>query len=298
MLHSEFMELQFYIMFYLIVFFYGICIGSFLNVVIFRLPKNESLVKRSSHCMTCGTKIRARDNIPVLSWLLLKGKCRNCHEPISKRYPIVESLNCIIYLITFTVLDFNLQSVIYCFFFSALICIAFIDWDTMEMDLHLLIFTAILAIPDIIISVISLVSPEKFQNLHYFITEHSVSLVSHLIGLVCISLPFFLIGEISVPIIEKKFGERFRAIELGDTVLMACGGLLIGWKAVIVSAFLGIIIAGVCGMILKMRDGDSKFAFGPYLAIGLFLGTLFGNQIFDWYIAWVTYNPYEITSIA
>ncbi|MDE5793056.1 MAG: hypothetical protein K2H66_05980, partial [Oscillospiraceae bacterium] len=113
-----------------------------------------------------------------------------------------------------------------------------------------------------------------------------------------ISLPFFLIGEISVPIIEKKFGERFRAIELGDTILMACGGLLIGWKAVIISAFLGIIIAGVCGMILKMRDGDSKFAFGPYLAIGLFLGTLFGNQIFDWYIAWITYNPYEITSIA
>ncbi|MDE6657467.1 MAG: prepilin peptidase, partial [Oscillospiraceae bacterium] len=199
---------------------------------------------------------------------------------------------------TFTVLDFNLQSVMYCFFFSALICIAFIDWDTMEMDLHLLIFIAILAIPDIVISVISLVSVEKFQKLHYFITENSVSLSSHLIGLVCISLPFFLIGEISVPIIEKKFGERFRAIELGDTILMACGGLLIGWKAVIISAFLGIIIAGVCGMILKMRDGDSKFAFGPYLAIGLFLGTLFGNQIFDWYIAWITYNPYEITSIA
>ena len=94
--------------------------------------------------------------------------------------------------------------------------------------------------------------------------------------------------------VSRSFGERFRAIELGDTVLMAAGGLLIGWKAVLVSAFLGIIIAGVCGMILKKRGGESKFAFGPYLAMGLFLGTLFGNQIFDWYIAWVTYDPYAV----
>ncbi len=294
MLHNEFMELPFYLMFYLIIFFYGICIGSFLNVVIFRLPKNESLVKRSSHCMTCGTKIRARDNIPVLSWMLLKGKCRSCGEPISKRYPIVESLNCVIYLITVTVLDFNLQSILYCFFFSALICIAFIDWDTMEMDLRLLLFIAVLAVPDLALSVTALVKPELFQNLPHFVTDQSLSLSSHLIGLVCIALPFFLIGEISVPIIEKKFGERFRAIELGDTVLMACGGLLIGWKAVLVSAFFGIIIAGVCGMILKKRGGESKFAFGPYLAMGLFLGTLFGNQVFDWYIAWVTYDPYAM----
>ncbi|MDE5885419.1 MAG: prepilin peptidase [Oscillospiraceae bacterium] len=294
MLHNEFMELPFYLMFYLIVFFYGICIGSFLNVVIFRLPKNESLIKRSSHCMTCGTKIRARDNIPVLSWMLLKGKCRSCGEPISKRYPIVESLNCIIYLITVTVLDFSLQSILYCFFFSALLCIAFIDWDTMEMDLRLLLFIAVLAVPDLVLSVLALTVPELFQNLPHFVTDQSLSLSSHLIGLLCIALPFFLIGEISIPIIEKKFGERFRAIELGDTVLMACGGLLIGWKAVLVSAFFGIIIAGVCGMILKKRGGESKFAFGPYLAMGLFLGTLYGNQLFDWYIAWVTYDPYTM----
>ena len=122
MLHNEFMELPFYIMFYLIVSFYGLCIGSFLNVVIFRLPKDESLVKRASHCMTCGTKILWRDNIPVLGWLMLKGKCRSCGEPISKRYPIVESLNCIVYLIAFSVMDFSLQTILYCFFFSALIC--------------------------------------------------------------------------------------------------------------------------------------------------------------------------------
>lgn len=293
MLHNEFMELPFYIMFYLIVFFYGICIGSFLNVVIFRLPKGESLVRRSSHCMTCGTKIRARDNIPVLSWLMLHGKCRSCGEPISKRYPVVESLNCMIYLIAFTVLDFSLQTIIYCFFFSVLICIAFIDWDTQEMDISLIIFIAVLAVPDIILSVIRLCSAELFQKLPEFVTAGNLSLSSHLIGLVCIGLPFFLIGEISQPIIEKIFNERFRAIELGDTLLMAAGGLLIGWKATVVSAFFGICIAAVCGLILKKINGESKFAFGPYLAIGLFLGALFGEQLLDWYIAWITYDPMQ-----
>jgi len=293
MLHNEFMETPFYIMFYLIVSFYGLCIGSFLNVVIFRLPKDESLVKRSSHCMTCGAKILWRDNVPVLGWLLLKGKCRSCGEPISKRYPIVEALNWIVYVITFTVLDFSLHTILYCFFFSALICIAFIDWDTQEMDLRILFFIAVLAVPDIIFSVIRLVSEETFRNLPAFLTDGNLSLGSHLTGLVCIGLPFFLIGELSIPIIEKKFGERFRAIELGDTILMAASGLLIGWKAVVISAFFGICTAAVCGLILKRINGESKFAFGPYLAIGLFFGTLFGEQLLDWYIAWVTYDPYQ-----
>ncbi len=294
MLHNEFMETPFYIMFYLIVSFYGLCIGSFLNVVIFRLPKNESLVKRSSHCMTCGAKILPRDNVPVLGWLLLKGKCRSCGEPISKRYPIVESLNCIVYLITFAVLDFSLQTILYCFFFSALICIAFIDWDTQEMDLRVLFFIVVLALPDLILSVIRLVSEETFRNLPAFLTAANLPLSSHLIGLICIGLPFFLIGELSIPVIEKKFGERFRAIELGDTILMAFGGLLIGWKATVISAFFGICLAAVCGLILKRINGESKFAFGPYLAMGLFLGTLFGEQLLNWYIAWVTYDPYAL----
>ena len=230
MLHNQFMELPFYIMFYLIVAFYGLCIGSFLNVVIFRLPKDESLVKRASHCMTCGTKILWRDNIPVLGWLLLKGKCRACGEPISKRYPIVESLNCIVYLVTFAVLDFSLQTILYCFFFSALICIAFIDWDTQEMDLRVLLCIAVLALPDVVLSVIRLVSENTFSAFPEFITAGSLSLQDHLIGLVCIGLPFFLIGEISKPIIERKFGESFRAIELGDTILMAAGGFLIALR--------------------------------------------------------------------
>ncbi len=275
MLHSEFMDIGFYLMFYPIVFFYGICIGSFLNVVIYRLPKNESLIKRSSHCMTCGARIRKRDLVPIFSWLFLKGKCHSCGEKISPRYPIVEALNGIVYVVTFTVMDFNAQSVIYCLFFSILICVGFIDLDTMEMDLRMLGLILLLAVPSALLS-------------------DAISLPDHLIGLVCISVPFFLIGEIVGVYMKKTRGEKVRGIELGDTLLMAAGGALIGWKAVCAAAFLGILFAAVAGLINKYRSGESKFAFGPYLAIGLFLGALFGEAMVDWYIALLTYDPYAV----
>lgn len=292
MLHSEFMDIGFYIMFFPIVFFYGICIGSFLNVVIYRLPRNESLIKRSSHCTTCGAKIRPIDIIPIVSWVfILHGKCRSCGEKISPRYPIVEALNGIIYVVTFAVMDFHLKSLLYCFFFSLLICLGFMDWDTMEMDLRLLAGIVILGIP---LLVISMLSPETVQKLPEFLQFEDVTVLEHLIGLVCVSVPFFIIGEISGAIIRKRTGseEIRRGIELGDTLIMGAGGFLIGWKAALMAAFFGILIAAVCGLINKYRSGESKFAFGPYLAIGLFLGALFGDQIMNWYIAVLTYNPY------
>ena len=291
MLHNEFMNIGFYIMFYPIVFFYGICIGSFLNVVIYRLPRNESLVKRASHCTTCGAKIRVIDIIPIISWVfILHGKCRSCGEKISARYPIVEGLNGIIYLATIAIMDFNLKSLLCCFFFSILICLGFMDWDTMEMDLRLLAGIVIVALPLVIISGLS---PETRFNLPEFLQYEDVSLWSHLIGLVCISVPFFVIGEISGAIIRKRSGsdEIRRGIELGDTLIMGAGGLLIGWKAAVFAAFVGILLAAVFGVINKHRSGESKFAFGPYLAIGLFFGALFGEQIMSSYITQLTYNP-------
>ena len=288
MLHNEYLDIGFYIMFFPIVFFYGICIGSFLNVVIYRLPRNESLVKRASHCTTCGAKIRVIDIIPIVSWVfILHGKCRNCGEKISPRYPIVEALNGIIYVVTIAIMDFNLKSVLYCLFFSLLICLGFMDWDTMEMDLRLLGAIVVLAVPLLIFSI------DQPSNLPDFLSFEDVSLVDHLIGLVCVSVPFFLIGEISGAIIRKRSGsdEIRRGIELGDTLIMAAGGLLIGWKGALMAAFVGILLAAVFGMINKFRSGESKFAFGPYLAVGLFVGALCGEPLMDWYITILTYDP-------
>lgn len=263
------MDTQFYIMFYLIVFLFGICIGSFLNVVIIRIPKGESLIKRSSHCMTCGAKIRIIDLIPVFSWLFLRGKCHSCGEKISPRYPIVESLNGFLYMLVFWVMDFNAESVITCVMFSLLIVVGFMDWDTLEMEPIILAMIFALSIPSALLT-------------------DSLSLKQRIIGALCISVPFFIIGEVCKYCLPKCREEGIRGIELGDTLLMFASGAVIGTQAIIVSAFFGIIIASVCGLILKMINGNSKFAFGPYLTIGIAIGTLWGENIADWYINLLT----------
>ncbi len=276
MLHDPYTELPFKLVFLTIIFLFGICIGSFLNVVIIRLPmenpEDRSLTKRSSHCMTCGTPIRPIDLIPVFSWIFLRGKCHSCGEKISVRYPIVESLNGILYVLTFMVLDINAKAIITCVLMSLLIVIAFMDWDTQEIDLVIVGLILLLAVPAAIFT-------------------DDVKLIHRIIGALAISIPFFLIGEVSRPIIRKRYGEDFRAIEQGDTALMFAAGALLGTQAVIVSAFVGIIAAALGGIIIKVITKDSKFAFGPYLAIGIAVAMLWGNNIADWYISLITAQP-------
>jgi len=265
MLHDSDISPVFLAAFYIVAFLFGISIGSFLNVVILRLPRHESLIKRSSHCMTCGAKIRAIDLIPVFSWLMLRGKCHSCGEKISPRYPIVESLNGFLYVLTFFVMDFNAGSIITCVLMSLLIIIGFMDWDTMEIDLIIVGMVFLLAIPSALF------------------TDQS-TLLHRIIGAFAISLPFYIIGEISRVFIKKKTGEDYRAIELGDTVLMFAAGALLGTKAIIVSALIGIVVAAVAGIINKCVTGNSKFAFGPFLSIGIAICALWGNGIADWYL--------------
>ena len=274
MLHDSYTSVGFVIMFLTIVFLFGIAIGSFLNVVIIRLPLGESIVgvgrskeekEKASHCMTCGAKIRPIDLIPVFSWLMLRGKCHNCGAKISPRYPIVEALNGILYVLTFWVLDINVKSIITCLLMSLLIVVAFMDWDTMEISEAVVGIIFLLAIP-------------------LAIFTDDVPLKHRIIGALIISVPFFIIGEVSRPIIRKKFGEDFRAIELGDTILMVAAGAVLGTQAIIVSTLIGIFAAAIGGAIIKAVTKDSKFAFGPYLAIGIAVGALWGDKIADWYI--------------
>ena len=274
-LHSEHTSVVFKIMFLSITFLYGIAIGSFLNVVILRLPAGESVLgigrsdeekEKASHCMTCGAKIRPIDLIPVFSWLMLRGKCHSCGAPISPRYPIVESLNGIMYVLTFWVLDINVKSIITCVLMSLLIVVGFMDWDTMEISDLIIGIMFFLAVPLVLIG-------------------DGISFKHHIIGALCISIPFFIIGEVSRPLIKKKFGEDFRAIEQGDTFLMFAAGAVLGTQAIIVSTFIGIIVAAVGGMIIKHKTKESIFPFGPFLAIGIAFGALWGDKIINWYLS-------------
>ena len=262
----EYLDPMFFVIFYTIIFLYGICIGSFLNVVILRLPNNESLISHSSHCMTCGAKIKPYDLIPLFSWLFLKGRCRNCGQKISSRYPIVEALNGIVYLISFIAFGISPKAIITCILFSLLIVVGFMDWDTLEIDLRILLCIAILSIPCAILRI------------------DDISILQRIIGGLCVSVPFFIIGEVSGAYIKNKTGEKVRGIELGDTLLMLATGLVLGPKVTVVGAFFGFILAAIVGIIYKKVTGSSKFAFGPYLSIGIALSILFSNQLINWYV--------------
>jgi leader peptidase (prepilin peptidase)/N-methyltransferase len=170
------------------------------------------------------------------------------------------------YIASFVAFGLSAKSVITCILFSLLIVVGVMDWNTLEMDIRVLIGIAILAIPSAIFHV------------------DDLTIVQRIIGGLCVSVPFFIIGELSGLYIKKKTGEKVRGIELGDTVLMLCTGLVVGGKIIGLSAFLGVILAGLGGVIYKKITGDSKFAFGPYLAIGITISVLFGNQLIDWYV--------------
>ena len=235
-------------------FIFGACIGSFLNVCIIRIPLGESLVKKSSHCMTCGEPIKWYDLIPILSWVFLGGKCRGCKEKISGRYALVESLTGLIAVTILLRYGLSVGFFINMIYFSLLVVIGFTDWDTQEMMIIELLMIAVLAVPSFL-----------------FIPD-SATLIERLIGAAVISIPFLVIGLLT------------KGIGMGDVILMACAGALIGYKAVIVSAFIGIITAAIAGVIIKFVTKDSKFAFGPWLCIGLYFGSMFGAEIFDWYL--------------
>ena len=118
---------------YIVIFIFGITIGSFLNVCIYRIPLHQSIVTVSSHCMTCGRKLKWYDMVPVFSWLLLGGKCRSCKSKISLQYPVIELLNGILYVVICLVNGMDLFSLIYCLMTSALLTLSLIDWRTYEI---------------------------------------------------------------------------------------------------------------------------------------------------------------------
>lgn len=235
------------------VFLFGIIIGSFLNVCIIRLPRGESLFRRSSHCMTCGEKIKPYDMIPVFSWLILRGKCRNCGEKISSRYPLVEFLCGIMWVLAFLKFDISVQALLTALFFSALIVVGFMDWDTQTINSGVLMFIGLLAV------------------LSFFLTD-AASLKERLIGAAVFSIPFLIIGFIT------------NGIGLGDTILMAAAGLFLGYKELIPGGLIGIFLACIVGLIIKFVTKNSKFAFGPWLSIGLALSVFVGDGIFSWYV--------------
>ena len=241
---------------YIIIFIFGITIGSFLNVCIYRIPLGESIVTAPSHCMTCGWKLKWYDMVPVFSWLVLGGKCRNCKSKISVQYPIIEGVNGILYVMICTVNGLEWSSVIYCFMASALLVLSIIDWRTYEIPFGINVFLFVLGVAMTILD--------------------RGNLAEHLIGMICVS---GLLG-----ILYLLTGGR--AIGGGDIKLMFACGLILGWKLILLAFFLGCIIGSVVHIIrMSVKKAGRMLAMGPYLSAGILLAALWGNAWINWYLS-------------
>lgn len=244
---------------FLIVFLYGIVIGSFLNVCIYRIPKEENLVTVGSHCMECGHRLRWYDLFPLFSWLFLKGRCRYCGARISVQYPMVEALNGILYVFVFAVNGWNVDSILWCVLTSALIVLSVIDHRTMMIP------TAV----DIVILAVGIIHLVLHLNDWFY----------YVAGFFFASL-FLLLCALLFRGVTGKSG-----LGLGDVELMACAGLCIGWGhalfAIVIGSVLGAVIQGIRMGITKEKG---KFPFGPYLSLGVWIALLWGAQIYEWYL--------------
>lgn len=299
-------ETLFYAGVCVMVFLFGICIGSFLNVCILRLPRGESLTKRNSHCMTCGAEIKRYDLIPLFSWIILGGKCRNCKAPISPRYSVVEGLTGVLFVLMFIKYDIIADGIIYpallCLFLAGVIVIGFEDFDTQEMSVCVLVYLGILAF---VTRVLSVLLPTALRG-------NSVTIVDGLIGMFSVSLPLLIIGFVITPLVyilfisedhkmvrklkkrlkrenlngrekekvENALNEKLAAVKeqgpvfgfgMGDVVFMAAGGLMLGWKATVVAMFIAIILGAVAALVIKLRARKSEEETDNAFAFGPYL---------------------------
>ncbi|MDE7277839.1 MAG: prepilin peptidase [Lachnospiraceae bacterium] len=243
------------IFFYIIIFLFGIVIGSFVNVCIYRIPKKEDIVKVRSHCMSCGYQLKWYDLVPLFSYLALRGRCRKCKAKLAAQYPIVEAANGILYVVIVLVNGVNVESLLYCLLTSALLTLSVIDFRTYEIPLGINIF--ILTI-----------------GLIRVVTDLS-DWWSYLIGFCSVSIFLMIL----------YYATKGRGIGGGDVKLMAVCGLVLGWKLIILAFFIGCILGAVIHVARMKLSGESHvLAMGPYLSMGIFIAMLWGNQIIEWYL--------------
>lgn len=239
----------------LIIFVFGLIIGSFLNVCIYRYQSQESIAKGRSHCQNCDHSLSWYELIPVFSWIFLGGKCKSCKQPISIRYPLVECLTGFIFVSVFLTFGFTLDTLVYFLFVSILIMAGFIDYDSMIIPDRTHIICILCGI------LLLILHPDQLTN--------------KLIGLVVVSVPLFLIAYFT------------KGMGYGDVKLMASCGFVLGWQNILFAFLLGSVIASIYGIItsrINKTSLKSEIPFGPHLVISILFCLFFGNPLITWYL--------------
>ena len=246
---------------YIIVLLFGAVIGSFLNVCIYRLPRGESVAWPGSHCPSCRQAIAIYDNIPVVSYLILRGRCRACHAPISIQYPLVEAANAIGYVGVFWTFGFTGVACVYAVLVSALIVVTGTDLS------HTMIPDAV-TLPGIVmgLSCAALILP--------------IGIVDSLLGVMVAGGILWFLAWISPYVFGKE------GMGGGDIKLMAMVGSFIGWQPALLAIMIGSLLGSLVGgglIVTRVMRREQYIPFGPFLAIGSFLALFFHQPLFEWY---------------
>jgi leader peptidase (prepilin peptidase)/N-methyltransferase len=249
-----------------IIVLFGLCIGSFLNVCIYRLPRQASLFWPPSHCPKCLSTLKVWENIPLLSYLILRGRCSWCNAQISVHYPVVEAMTAALSVLLWQKFGLTPKFFLYLSFFSAMIANSFIDLE------HYLLMDALI-IPWLFLGIIcSLIGVLPIGGVS--------SILGALIGAGSLSILVFL-----SPLIFKKEG-----MGIGDVKLAASAGAFLGWKGVVLALLFSFILGAGAGLLLvglgKKRAKD-YIPFGPCLCVGCFLSFLFADSIISWYLEYI-----------
>lgn len=259
-------------------FVFGLLVGSFANVVIWRFPRGESLSSPGSRCPSCAAPVRWYDNIPVISWLLLRGRCRSCSQPIASRYPAVELLSGLLWLAAAVSYGVSVQAVIGGFFFWTLLILTFIDLDTMRLPNPIV---AALAVFGLIGAVISQFADVVWVPLT---GGGAAPLLLAVLGAV-------LGAGLSGAVAALYAGVRGRSgFGMGDVKLLGAMGLFLG-PYVLLALFIGSLFGAVVGIVTAARSEgglSTKIPFGPFLALGGIFTALIGPEVVRLYMSLIT----------
>jgi leader peptidase (prepilin peptidase) / N-methyltransferase len=234
----------------------GLVVGSFLNVVIYRLPRHESLVRPPSHCPACSSLVRWHDNVPVFGWLMLRGKCRDCGQRISVRYPLVEGMTGVAFCLCFVRFGVQWPVLVAFAFVAAMIAIAFIDWDKM-------IIPNSIVLPGTVIGLAASIAISPGDWWKYLAASAGAAAFLFVLAMIWAG-----------------------GMGPGDIKMAMFMGAVLG-TAVIVGLFAAFLIGALAGVVLmatKKRTRKDKIPFGPYLAVGAILALFFGGPLLHSYV--------------
>lgn len=246
----------------ILIFIFGAIIGSFLNVCIYRIPRDESISYPPSHCTECGTRIKPYDMIPILSYIFLKGRCRKCSSKISMMYPAVELANGILYALIYMKYGLSISFVKFIIFTSFMIVIGLIDYKTMEVHFKISFFAVLIAVFFIIVN--------AYSSKSFF------SALTYIYGAV-------LGGGIISLIILLTAGMGW-----GDAEICLLAGLFLGLQNTILTLFLSFITGGIVGILLiifKVKSRKDAIPFGPFIVLSSIISMLCGENIVYWYMS-------------